>query len=455
MTYQWLSRWTVIASCLLILLPFSGYAVESPFPHYAEITTNVAFWTDIYTRYPTTQAVVHDDLRLDRIYDVIALEPYQAPGAREVNRARIKAARQKVVAILEQLAADPDVKDAECQRVAALFGAHVEARDFDQAKHRVHCQVGQRDRFRGGLVRSGAYIDQVREIIRSYGLPEDLAYLPHVESSFDINVTSKAGAAGMWQFTRSTGRLFMTVNNIVDERRDPIASTHAAAKLLKRNYERLGSWPLAITAYNHGTAGMERAKAMHGSYPAVFANYRGRAFKFASRNFYAEFLAARQVAADPAKYFGVLTLDTPQPMRFVRLGGYAAFSDLCRHLNLSRHLVKEINPALMHSVLSGRKYVPKGYVLNLPDRERFASSQHLAANLAKLYKPAQPASRFYTVKAGDTASKIARQHRVTVADLIRANRLDRRATVYIRQRLRIPQARATVSANPSQSSPDA
>ena len=455
MPRKWLSRWTVSVFLTIAIFPCYGHAAEDLFPHYDEISTNVAFWTDVYTKYSTTQAVVHDELIIDRIYGVIDLEPYQDPGAREVNRVRIKAARQKYKDLLEQLAADPNVKDAECQRIAALFGPHANSRTFDLAKDRVRCQVGQRDRFVSGLIRSGAYIDQVREIFRSYGLPEDLAYLPHVESSFDFRVTSKSGAAGMWQFMRSTGRLFMTVNDLVDERRDPIASTHAAAQLLKGNYAKLGSWPLAITAYNHGTGGMLRAKALHGNYREVFSNYRGRAFKFASKNFYAEFLAARQVASNPAAYFGELKLDTPQPMRFVRLDGYVAFSDLCRHFDISHAQLKALNPALMHSVVTGRNHVPKGYVLNLPDRERYANRQQLTSSLKALYRPAQPASRFYTVKAGDTASKIARMHRVTVADLIRVNRLDRRATVYPRQRLRIPQTQSAASETSSHASPDA
>jgi membrane-bound lytic murein transglycosylase D len=77
----------------------------------------------------------------------------------------------------------------------------------------------------------------------------DLAYLPHVESSFNPKAYSKFGAAGMWQFTRSTGKQYMTVSYAVDERRDPILSSRAAARLLKRNFKKFQNWPMAITAY--------------------------------------------------------------------------------------------------------------------------------------------------------------------------------------------------------------
>ncbi len=111
-----------------------------------------------------------------------------------------------------------------------------------------------------------------------------MSNLPLIPSAY-----SKFGAAGIWQFTRSTGRRYMEVGYVLDERRDPIRATHAAAQLLKENYEKLGSWPLAITAYNHGAAGMARARQKHGDYPAIFKSYRSRTFKFASRNFYSEF----------------------------------------------------------------------------------------------------------------------------------------------------------------------
>ena len=127
--------------------------------------------------------------------------------------------------------------------------------------------------------------------------------MPHVESSFDVTAFSKAGAAGIWQFTRATGKKFLTVNKFLDERRDPIRASEAAAKLIKSNYERLGDWPMAVTAYNHGIAGVLRAKKEMGTYEAVFENYSGRLFEFASRNFYSEFLAARHVAKNSRTVF--------------------------------------------------------------------------------------------------------------------------------------------------------
>ncbi len=429
----------ILVFSLLLGLSLSPVnAAEEPFPLYPVIDPNVTFWTNIYARYSTTQAVVHDSVHLDIVYDVIDLKPADHTGARKINRQRMKRASQRVASMLKRLAADPSAENADCRRVAALFGPGADARTFDRARHRVRCQIGQKDRFQAGLVRSGAYLDRMRAILRSNGVPEDLAYLPHVESSFNTNAYSKSGAAGMWQFTRSTGKRFMTVDYVLDERRDPLAAARAAAQLLKENHERLGSWPLAITAYNHGAAGMQRAKTAHGDYPEIFRSYKGRTFKFASRNFYSEFLAARRVASDYQRYFGDLALASPARSRSVTLDGFAALVDLCRHFDVSPSVVRALNPALRPPVLNGQKYVPRGYVLSLPPHAE-SGGRPLATIPADILKKTQKPSRFYTVQRGDTAGKIAHLHQVKLSDLILANNLDRRATVYARQTLRIPQ----------------
>ncbi len=442
----------------------TGQAEETPFPEYAVVKPNVSFWLKIYSHYSTTQAVIHDSLAVDIIYDVIDLVPAEVSGCRKTNRRRMKAAIRRYTQVLTRLATDPSIQDADCRRVAALFGTGATASVFRRAANDLRCQMGQRDRFQEGVMRSGAYMDEIRAILASHGVPADLAYLPHVESSFDIHANSKYGAAGMWQFTRSTGRRFLTVNHILDERRDPIAATHAAAKLLKENYAKLGNWPMAITAYNHGAAGMQRAKAMHGDYPQIFSDYDGRTFKFASRNFYSEFLAARKIASDHRRYFGVMALADPVSRLSMRLDGFVALDAVCRQLGLDPEVVCSLNPALRPPVISGQKLIPKDYWLNLPGAAQWNRGLKLASRLPEVYQPEQRPSRFYTVQRGDTAGKIARMHQVKLEDLVLANNLNRRATVYVHQRLRIPHrapAHSEVAGKDSQeitatlSSPDA
>jgi membrane-bound lytic murein transglycosylase D len=261
----------------------------------------------------------------------------------------------------------------------------------------------------------------------------DLAYLPHVESSFNPKAYSKFGAAGMWQFTRSTGKQYMTVSYAVDERRDPILSSRAAARLLKRNFKKFQNWPMAITAYNHGVTGMLRAQRRKGNYEAIFNGYRSRIFKFASRNFYSEFLAAREAARDYRLYFGELALDRPLSRETVVMAGYGSLPQIARLSELAK-----LNPALRNPVLRGQKYVPRGFHLNLPARSD-REWQSLIAELApKIYKNHQKRSRIYTVRKGDTAGDIARIHGVNLRELIAVNNLDARATIFINQNLRIP-----------------
>ncbi len=440
---------TTLLAALVMIGTLVGPAMPSAaedFPAYEAIQPNVSFWITIYAEHPTTRAVVHDSANLSVVYDVIKLKPHHMAGARKINRQRMKRARVRYQSLLKRLAADPRAQDPEARRVAALFGPDAGAKTFQRAAGRVRCQIGQKDRFRAGLVRSGAYIDEIRSILKAYGVPEDLAYLPHVESSFNPKAYSKFGAAGIWQFTRSTGKRFITVGYEIDERRDPIRATHAAARLLKENHDRLGSWPLAITAYNHGAAGVGRAKRKHGDYPEIFRHYRSRTFKFASRNFYSEFLAARQVAANKHQFFDALVLDKPVATQTVALKGYARFEDLCRHFGVPPKSLQALNLALRPPVISGQKHVPKGYHLRL--KVRPGTQSVWAAIPASLYHPAQKPSRFYTVQRGDTAGRIARTHGVRLSDLIAANNLNRRATIYPRQTLRLPMPGENVAPQP-------
>lgn len=416
----------------------AGAASPDPFPVFPAMAPNVAFWEKVYTRYTTRQGILHDSQNLSVIYGIVPLVEPAGARARKINRRRIKNAKLKYRRILEKLALGAGPRTAEEKRVARLFGPGAGRRTFRRAMARIRCQVGQRNRFREGLIRSGAYLDEIRRIFRSEGLPEDLAYLPHVESSFDPSAYSKFGAAGMWQFTRSTGRLYMQIDYTLDERRDPLLSTYAAAQLLKRNYQQLRDWPLAITAYNHGLSGMLRAKKNRGGYEAVFKSYRGRSFKFASRNFYAEFIAARRVAKAYRRYFGCLAIQPPARHPMLKLEGYVAFRDVSRHLGVDPETLKALNPALRPPVFSGRKYIPRGYRLRLPDDLR-GRRRLLAAGLPPaLYKDRQKRSRFYVVRRGDTPGAIARRHGLKLSELMAANELSQRATIYPGQNLRLP-----------------
>lgn len=421
---------------LLFLLPEMAFSSHNLFPEYPSIRPNVRFWKGIYSKYSTSQGVIHDSYNLDIIYEVVELEDSWDRRTRRRNKKKIEKTKDKYEKILRKLARGKKAETKEEKRVLSLFGDAPQPPHFKEAAKNIRLQIGQKNVFREGIVRSGAYFDEFKRIINSYGLPEDLAYLPHVESSFNYKAYSKFGAAGIWQFTHSTGKRFMNINYTVDERRDPIRATHAAAKLLKENYAQLESWPLAITAYNYGTNGMMKAKQSKGDYETIFNEYEGRLFKFASRNFYSEFLAARDVAKNATKYFGALTLDPPVQSREVTLQGYMNVDEFMDHLNLDMATFRVLNPGLREPVYRGQKYIPKGYQVRLPERQHVL---RLASNIPEsLYKESQKRSSFYLVRRGDTAGAIAKMHGNKLQDLILANQLNSRATVYVGQNLRIP-----------------
>jgi membrane-bound lytic murein transglycosylase D len=410
--------------------PYKNY-----FPLFPSIKANVAFWEKVYSTYSANTTVLHDRKNLSIIYEVVPLLDSVLPGAHRLNRIYIKGVKKKYSTILDKLATGALPENAEERRVLAMFPSPRDNKALRRAADNIRTQTGLKERFMDGVIRSGIYMPEIKKILTSYDLPEDLAYLPHVESSFNLQAHSKSGAAGIWQFTRSTGEYYLKIDHIIDERRDPLAATHAAAQYLKHGFTKLGSWPLAITGYNYGHAGMLRALKIHRNYEEIFSHYNQGHFKFASRNFYAEFLAARNVAK-ALENKPSITKYTPGSITTLQLPGFAAAQDISTHFRLSKHELRLLNPALRQSVWDGEKYIPKGYKLRLPGTGEISA---LAKTLPQAsLKSHQKRSFYYIVKHGDTAGEIARRFDISLKHLSRTNNLSDNALVYVGQTLRIP-----------------
>ncbi|MGH8133007.1 MAG: transglycosylase SLT domain-containing protein, partial [Steroidobacteraceae bacterium] len=314
----------------------------------------------------------------------------------------------------------------------------------------IRFQLGQSDRFRAGLVRSGAWETHIEETLANRGLPAELAVLPHVESSFNPAAYSKVGAAGLWQFMRSTGRRYMRIDNSVDDRLDPFRSTEAAAQLLAYNYRVLGTWPLALTAYNHGTAGVRRAKELLGTddIVSIVRHYTSRTFGFASRNFYVSFLAALDIDHNPEKYFGPIPRQSEARFQEVTLPAYVPIAALERALKVDPQRLRALNPALLRSVWDGRLRVPRAYHLRLPlDGEHWTSERLASALSSTELFAGQPAPRRYRVQSGDTLASLADRYGVTIEVLARLNRMRTSAHLRPGRTLTLPQgAPVTVAA---------
>ncbi len=410
------------------------------------IQPDVNFWIRVYTEVTTNEGFLHDERNLPVVYDTLKFGAGTSPQSRQrmvdERRDRHIAALRRIIAALPTEAGRAALSD-EDKRILALWGANVSPILLRDATQRIRFQLGQSDRFKEGLIRSSSWETHIAETFANQGLPPELAVLPHVESSFNAAAYSKVGAAGLWQFMRSTGRRYMRVDDAVDERLDPYRSTEAAAQLLAYNYRVLGSWPLALTAYNHGAAGMRRAKETVGTDDFVKINrtYNSRTFGFASRNFFPSFLAALTIDEDPEKYFGALERRPEQKFREVTMPAYVRLTTLERTVGVDREQLRSLNPAWRPTIYSGTRLVPRGYRLRLPpDTAEKWTADLLTSRLPpnELYA-GQITPRTHRVRKGESLASIAPQYGLTAARLGEINGLSASAQLRAGRRLQLPE----------------
>jgi len=428
----------------LVLLPLSARADSIPRPE--GIQGDVNFWIRVYTEVTTNEGFLHDERNLNVIYDTLKFDAGMSSRERQRivddRRDRHVATLRRIAAALVSEAGRDGLSD-EDKRVLAMWGPNPSAILLRDATQRIRFQLGQADRFKEGLIRSSQWETHIAETFANQGLPPELAVLPHVESSFNATAYSKVGAAGMWQFMRSTGRRYMRVDDAIDERLDPYRSTEAAAQLLAYNYRVLGSWPLALTAYNHGAAGMRRAKETVGTDDFVKINrtYNSRTFGFASRNFFPSFLAALTIDENPEKFFGPLQRRPEIKFREISMPAYVRLATLERTLGLDREQLRVLNPAWRPPIYQGTRLVPRGYRLRLPaDTAEKWTAELLTSRLPpnELYA-GQITPRSHRVRKGESLASIAPKYGLTAARLAEMNGLSSNAQLRAGRRLNLPE----------------
>lgn len=432
--YRSLCGWVPLL--MVVLAPLvSAEALPRP----KGLQADVAFWRRVFTEVDADRGLIHDNRHLNVVYETIDLP--KGGGTRQINRAS-EQARARYEAILRSLAKGKRNKlSAEEARVLALWPKGVSNKELRSAIDRLRMQQGMSSRFRAGLLRSGQWLDFIHDTFTQLGVPESLAAIPHVESSFDPTVYSQIGAAGLWQFTRATGQHYMQIDHVVDGRRDPYLSSVAAAELLKFNYSVLKSWPLAITAYNHGVTGMRRAVRELGTddIEQIVRRYNGKAFGFASRNFYVAFLAALDVEQNVNKYFGKLNRAKPSNDLALELPQYVPAAALEKTFNISRETLRERNPALLEPVWNDSKYIPKGFVLRLPKSKQIRNRAEVLASISDAHRfKSQTPDLYHKVRRGDALSAIAARYDTTVTELVAWNNLSSRHLIRAGQVLRLP-----------------
>lgn len=294
-------------------------------------------------------------------------------------------------------------------------------------------QNAERKFFEQSYKRSGLYMQMILEELRKAGLPEELSWVPLIESGFQVRAYSRARALGPWQFISSTGyRYGLKRDRWIDERMDPIKSTKAALKYLHDLHSHFGDWTTALAAYNCGEYKVKKViRNQRFNYLDNFWDlYLMLPRETAS--FVPRFIATLLIVNDPEKYgFNLPTPDTP--LEFVRLpmNSPIRLSSLSKAMGLKENVLSSLNPELRHGATPGYEYV-----LRVP--LGFAEKAMIALNTLPTWIPPEATYRIHRVRRGESLSIIAQRYRTSISAIARLNRLRRVDLIKSGQRLKIP-----------------
>ena len=292
----------------------------------------------------------------------------------------------------------------------------------------------ERNFFRSSYKRSGRYRPQIVAALREAGLPEELSWLPLIESGYKVNALSRSRALGPWQFIPSTGYKFgLKRDKFIDERMDPTKSTRAAIAYLKELHGIFGDWSTVLAAYNCGEGKVLRViRNQNLNYLDNFWDLYERLPRETAR-YVPRFLATLHIVNNPVKY-GIddIIVDPPLESERVTISKQVHLRDVARSIGVSEAKLKELNPELRYKIVPG-----DGYPLRVP----LGHSNILLAKLDKIpvSHPPQRAFVYHRVRRGETLSVIAKKYRTSVSSLMRANKLRRSNFIVAGKLLKIPQ----------------
>lgn len=427
-------------TAIILFFCFTASIYPQDFPVLGNVRTRVDFWKKVYTEISTTEAFLHDSENLALIFKKVSLPPR---GRR--RNSFLKKERGSLRAMIRSMAKKKEGQYSKSekeifQKIKKAYGDKARSSLRSIARH-LRFQYGLRDRYYQGLLRSQKYLFYIKSVLKKEGLPLELAYLPHVESSFNYQAYSKVGAAGIWQFMRSTARLYkLKVSYAVDERRDVIKATRAAANFLKDNYRQLKTWPLALTAYNHGAASVKRAVRKLGTrrIHEIIERYKGRRFGFASKNFYSTFMATVEISKNPEKYFTSFKPIDPISFSEIILPKKLNIKQIKEATGLSSEDIKEYNPSIRASVFRSSISLPRRFKLHLPKTDSSLISSwknKMKAIKRRVPKPGEAIT--HTISRGESLFDIARLYGVTVSSLAEDNEIPNPSRIFPGMRLKV------------------
>jgi len=299
----------------------------------------------------------------------------------------------------------------------------------------------EREVFTEGVKRSGKYREAMVKALKEAGMPEELSWLPLVESWFKVHALSPARALGLWQFIPSTGYRFgLKRDTWIDERLSPEKATKAAIAYLKELHRMFGDWTTVLAAYNCGEGNVLRViRQQKINYLDNFWDLYGRLPNETAR-YVPRFLATLHIMQDPAKYgFTFEQLDSPPLYESINIEKQVQLKTLADYMDVTFEEFSALNPELRRQATP-----PANYSLNVP----VGTGNILLSKLETLpsWTPQNNEYNdytFYTIKRGDTLSRIAAKYRTNVDTIIKANKISRRRSLAIGQKLRVPLGRGS------------
>lgn len=328
----------------------SSLPKKSNFQIDQSLDPRVQFWVKIYSHYSESQGVFHKNHAPEEILGEIDLS--------EIENNSVLSASERSKKKFQYI-------EFERKRIAKLY-------NLPTTQFRL--QMGLKERMEKAFYNAGKYLPMMEKVFSRAKLPIELTRVVFVESSFNIKAQSKVGASGLWQIMPSVAKPEGYIQKNYDKRNHPYYATVLAADIFKQNYRSLKSWPLAITAYNHGLTGVRRMKVKADSADLaelISSDKRTRTWGFASENFYSCFLAVLEVERRAEDLFGSdLLAAKPLYTKNIKLTKHTPKQDILRMFGGSHAKLKSYNPHIRWGRFAKAKLLPAGLPLIVPENAK-------------------------------------------------------------------------------------
>lgn len=361
----------VLSSVALLTDPLNRINKDFHVPN--KLHDRVNFWFQVYSKYTSTDKIIHYMDMPWLIVDTFSTLNIKYDGrlhkwtryhkAKKFEQDNLSTIKSKIIKLSKRTNfKNISTEDKKIISIAKKIPAKNLKQKLRKLANGLRIQSGLKDHFSSALEMYSNWITEIESIMLESNLPFELARLPFVESSFNLDAKSKVGASGIWQIMPNIGKKLLTINDQIDERNSPIKATKAASKLLKENKLLLKEWPLAITAYNTGPRHLKLAtkKLNSNKIEDIVSRYNSGSFKFAAQNFYAEFLAALYVEQYQEYIWGTNRYTNSPDIYKLKISKKTTLRTILKNYNLTLTEFKLLNPDIInlreHSVLHPKYY---------------------------------------------------------------------------------------------------